>query len=95
MKYRMKKNKSVVVEAVQWNDLLPLPDGCFYGAGEYFDLARCFVSTPLGVMPVDLGDWITHSDAGNFLVLHPDTFVGAWERIEDDEKQEVMNDQDW
>lgn len=81
---KFRKKPGAVIEAEQWPGGSPLPDGCLYGSGEYFDLSYCFVKTHGGlVVRVDVGDWIITNEKGERAPYHPDIFAETYEVVDD------------
>ncbi len=77
----MYRKKPVVIEAVQWSTGDKLPGGCFYGRGETFDLACCFIETLEGVMRVNSGDWVITGVKGEIYPCKPDIFAVTYEAV--------------
>lgn len=71
----------------------PLPEGCFYGAGETFDLNHCFLQAWDGVRRVEFKDWIVTMPSGKRYVTKQEpkevseenSFVGSACRMSDPE----------
>ena len=75
------RKKPVVVDAVQWFEGDKLPEGCFYGEGEYFDMACCYIQTLEGVMRVEPGDWVITGVKGEKYPCKPDVFELTYEAV--------------
>lgn len=75
MKYR---KKPVVIEAVQFSAISPLPDGVTYDG-----LGYAVIKTLEGDMRVTDGDWVITGVKGERYPCKPDIFAATYEPAED------------
>jgi hypothetical protein len=72
MKYR---KKPVVIEAVQFSAIAPLPEGV-----EYDSKGNAIIKTLEGPLRVSDGDWIITGVKGERYPCKPDIFAATYER---------------
>lgn len=72
-KYR---KKPVVIEAVQFSAIAPLPDGVEYDSKGY-----AIIKTLEGNLHVSDGDWIITGVKGERYPCKPDIFKASYERV--------------